>query len=140
MVRNKTREDKVEDFHKAFKLDINSQARVNLLNLRAKLIEEETREVVQAIDAISTELIFHKRPSADHWGHLLKELCDLQYVLSGTIVALKDLPTHVFDAAFNRVHDSNMSKLDDEGNPIYNKEGKVLKGKNYKEPDLSMLV
>jgi len=33
-----------------------------------------------------------------------------------------------------------MSKLDDEGNPIYNKEGKVLKGKNYKEPDLSILV
>ena len=55
MMRSRTREDKVEEFHKAFKLDINSQSRVSLLNLRAKLIEEETREVVQAIDAISTE-------------------------------------------------------------------------------------
>jgi predicted HAD superfamily Cof-like phosphohydrolase len=140
MMRSRTREENVEEFHKAFNLDINSSARISLLNLRARLIEEESREVIEAIDAISTEIIFSKKPSSDHWSHLLKELCDLQYVLSGTIVALKDLPTHVFDAAFNRVHDSNMSKLDEEGNAIYDEKGKVLKSKNYREPDLSTLV
>ena len=44
------------------------------------------------------------------------------------------------DEAKNRVHESNMSKLDEDGKPIYRDEGKVLKGPNYKPPDLSDLV
>ena len=39
-----------------------------------------------------------------------------------------------FGVAFNRVHNSNMSKLDDEGKPIYRQDGKVLKSDNYKPP------
>ena len=60
------------------------------------------------------------------------------FVLLGTIIkhGLQDK----IEPIFNEIHRSNMSKLDDEGNPIYNEEGKVLKGKNYKEPDLSILV
>jgi len=42
--------------------------------------------------------------------------------------------------AFQLVHKSNMSKLDDDGNPIFREDGKVLKGPNYKAPDLSDLV
>jgi len=42
--------------------------------------------------------------------------------------------------AFYRVHMSNMSKLGDDGKPIYREDGKVLKGPNYKSPDLSDLV
>ena len=44
------------------------------------------------------------------------------------------------EQALRRVHKSNMSKLDDDGKPIYREDGKVLKGPNYQPPDLSDLV
>ena len=43
------------------------------------------------------------------------------------------------DEALDRVHQSNLSKLDEEGNPIYREDGKVLKGPNYKPPTLEDL-
>jgi hypothetical protein len=46
----------------------------------------------------------------------------------------------VFLEAFTRVHNSNMSKLDSSGNPVLREDGKVLKGPNYKKPDLADLV
>ena len=44
------------------------------------------------------------------------------------------------DEAMNRIFESNMSKLDEDGKPIYRDDGKVLKGPNYKAPSLSDLV
>jgi predicted HAD superfamily Cof-like phosphohydrolase len=44
------------------------------------------------------------------------------------------------DEAMKRIHRSNMSKLDDTGQPIYRHDGKVLKGPNYKEPTLTDIV
>lgn len=44
------------------------------------------------------------------------------------------------EEAYNRVHKSNMTKLDDEGNPVYREDGKVLKGPNYKPPFLEDLT
>jgi len=67
---------------------------------------------------------------------LLKEMDDLQYVLSGMAVVL-GLPLQV---AFTRVHQSNMSKLGADGKPVYRSDGKVLKGPNYTPPDLEDLV
>jgi len=46
----------------------------------------------------------------------------------------------VFMEAFARVHNSNMSKLDSNGNPILREDGKVMKGPNYKKPDLTDLL
>ncbi len=46
----------------------------------------------------------------------------------------------VFMEAFARVHDSNMSKLDSNGKPIIREDGKVMKGPNYKKPDLNDLL
>lgn len=46
----------------------------------------------------------------------------------------------VFMEAFDRVHASNMSKLGDDGKPIRREDGKILKGPNYREPDLTDLV
>jgi predicted HAD superfamily Cof-like phosphohydrolase len=43
-------------------------------------------------------------------------------------------------SVFNEVHASNMSKLGDDGRPIYREDGKVLKGPNYRKPDLSKFV
>ena len=66
----------------------------------------------------------------------LKELADLVYVCYQYAENLDwDL-----DEALYRVHASNMSKLDEDGKPIYRKDGKVLKGPNYAPPNLEDLV
>lgn len=44
------------------------------------------------------------------------------------------------DAALREVHSSNMSKLDDKGNPIIREDGKVLKGPNFREPNLAKVM
>ena len=66
----------------------------------------------------------------------LKELADLVYVCYQYAVNMGwDL-----DKAMERVHESNMSKLDEYGKPIYREDGKVLKGPNYNPPNLEDLV
>ena len=65
----------------------------------------------------------------------LKELADLVYVC----YQYAENMGWFLDEALNRVHESNMSKLDEDGKPIYREDGKVLKGPNYKPPDLSDL-
>ena len=66
----------------------------------------------------------------------LKELADLVYVCYQYAENM-----HWFlDAALDRVHESNMSKLGEDGKPIYREDGKVLKGPNYKPPNLSDLI
>jgi predicted HAD superfamily Cof-like phosphohydrolase len=85
---------------------------------RIALIDEEYDELIEALN----------------WGDrrfIAKELADLVYVVIGTAVAL-GIP---FDAVFDAVHKSNMSKLDDEGKPYLRADGKVEKGPNYKAPD-----
>jgi len=120
--------NKLNSFHSTFKhpVDINypslNSVDKNLL-LRRKLIEEEYNEVIEAIATKKADKV-------------LKELCDLVYVCVGMATTYG----WDFDTAFNRVHASNMSKLDDEGNPVYNKDGKVIKSKNYVPPKLNNLV
>jgi len=66
----------------------------------------------------------------------LKELADLVFVCYQYAENLRwDL-----DEALNRVYQSNMSKLGEDGKPILREDGKILKGPNYKEPNLSDLV
>ena len=65
----------------------------------------------------------------------LKELADLVYVC----YQYAENMGWFLDEAMNRVHESNLSKLDEDGKPIYREDGKVLKGPNYKPPDLSDL-
>ena len=74
--------------------------------------------------------------SNEHKENCLKELADLGYVCYQYAANMGwDL-----DEAMFRVHQSNMSKLDNEGKPIYREDGKVLKGPNYKPPNLKDLV
>lgn len=91
-----------------------------LESMRFKLIIEELHEFTDATDK----------------ENLLKELADLLYVVYG-YAATYGLP---IDEAFKRVHESNMSKLGDDGKPLYRDDGKVLKGPNYKQADLGDLV
>ena len=66
----------------------------------------------------------------------LKELADLVYVVYG----YANVKGWDLDEAVKRVHQSNMSKLDDEGKPIRREDGKILKGPHYKKPSLGDLI
>ncbi len=93
------------------------------------MIVEEFKEFLEA-----EGMLF--RQSLPLHEEALKELADLVYVCFQYAVNMGwDL-----DEALNRVHKSNMSKLDDEGKPIYRDDGKVLKSKKYKPPFLTDLV
>ena len=93
------------------------------------LIVEEFKEFLE-----SEGLLFRK--NIDIESEALKELADLVYVC----YQYAENMGWLLDEALNRVHLSNMSKLDKEGKPIYREDGKVLKGPNYTPPNLTDLV
>lgn len=101
-----------------------------LLKFQQSLIKEEYKELMEAIDDLIED------PSnLQKAEHMLKELADLPYVCYQLAAATgMDL-----DKAIDRVHVSNMSKMVN-GAPVKNKEGKVMKGPNYKLPVLTDLV
>ena len=118
--------DKVGIFMKTFKQDVKekpsfSSEKIN--NLRISLIEEELRELKEAMQ--NKDLT-----------EVADALTDILYVTYGA--------GHAFginlDKCFDEVQNSNMSKLDENGKPIYNESGKVMKGPNYFKPNLSKFV
>ena len=93
------------------------------------LIVEEFKEFLEAESTLYLS-------SNEHRENCLKELADLVYVCYQYAANMGwDL-----DEAMYRVHESNMSKLDESGEPILREDGKVLKGPNYKPPNLEDLV
>ena len=134
----KNREAVVREFHKAFGIAIDEVPTASLLKLRKTLIEEEVRELFAEIDAAIDLISKNEHVPHEIYANMLKELADVQVVLSGTSVAL--LPLKRLHEAFLRVHISNMSKLDEHGKPVYRADGKVLKGLNYTPPTVSDLV
>ena len=132
----KSREDSLQEFHSAFGHPVDEAMTVDGMELRRSLIVEEFTELMSEMSQVSIALARGRKPKLEVRENLLKELCDLQYVISGMAVAF-GLPLQV---AFNRVHASNMSKLGEDGKPIYREDGKVLKGPNYEPPDLKDLV
>ena len=96
--------------------------------VQKELIIEEFKEFLEA----EGFLFLHGK---NHQEHALKELADLVYVC----YQYAENMGWFLDEALDRVHKSNMSKLDEDGNPIYREDGKVLKGPDYKPPDLSDL-
>jgi predicted HAD superfamily Cof-like phosphohydrolase len=91
--------------------------------LRARLLAEECRELLEAIEAGDLEQI-------------AKESADLAYVLRGTTDAYGiDL-----DAAIEAVHASNMSKVGPDGSVLRDAGGKVLKGPHYRLPDMRPIL
>jgi len=119
---NKSPLDMVRQFHRIMGQDLDATYAQNgdLDRLRIKLVSEEFDEVC----------------ASESDDNLLKELADLVYVTYGYAAAFGwDL-----DEAVRRVHASNMSKLDENGDPLYRNDGKVMKGPNYEAPDLSDLV
>ena len=98
-----------------------STDRIN--KLRLDLIKEELSELTDAMN--NKDLL-----------EVADALTDILYVTYGA--------GHAFgidlDKCFDEVQNSNMSKLDENGKPIYNEKGKVMKGPNYFKPDLSKFV
>tara|TARA_R110001606_G_scaffold49634_1_gene125157 strand:+ start:6221 stop:6631 length:411 start_codon:yes stop_codon:yes gene_type:complete len=136
MWKDRIRESAVAEFHQSMGHQIDGPFSLKELELRMKLIKEECAELECESDILHMQFIRNGRTQAETRANFLKELGDLQYVISGCAVAL-GLPINI---AFNRIHKSNMSKLDDNGKPILREDGKVLKGPNYKEPQMKDLV
>ena len=117
---------KVKKFMETFGQEVKSKPSFSsekINELRFNLIKEELDEFKQALD--NNNLL----EAAD-------ALTDILYVTYGA--------GHAFgidlDACFNEVQNSNMSKLGNDGKPIYNDQGKVMKGPNYYKPDLSKFI
>lgn len=127
----------VKEFHLAYNLPVNKHLNLDEVYLRGNLNLEEymelDAELADAKEQLFKNSIIISRETKER---ILKESCDLVYVVVGLCVAM-GLP---FDEAFKRVHESNMSKLGEDGKPIYRDDGKILKGPNYKKADLSDLV
>ncbi len=96
----------------------------NILLLRLQLIQEELGELAEAFNEESLL-------------GALDALVDLQYVISGTVLTLG--LQDVFDAAFDEVHRSNMSKLEN-GKPLTDEAGRIKKGKDYFKPNLQQFL
>ena len=92
------------------------------------LIVEEFKEFLEA----EGFLFMHGK---NHQEHALKELADLVYVC----YQYAENMGWFLDEALHRVHQSNLSKLDEDGEPILREDGKVLKGPNYAPPELTDL-
>ena len=118
--------DKVKKFMKTFGQEVKEKAEFpneKITSLRLDLIKEELNELE---DAISKKDI---KEVAD-------ALTDILYVTYGA--------GHAFgidlDKCFEEVQSSNMSKLGDDGKPIYNEKGKVMKGPKYFKPNLKKIL
>ena len=120
----KTNFERVKEFMKSFGQEVKSKPKwpkEDTMELRIDLIEEELGEFKDAILSADGTLV-----------DVADALSDLLYVVYGA--------GHSFgidlDDCFAEVHRSNMSKLGEDGKPIYREDGKVLKGPNFSEPDL----
>lgn len=128
-------EQQVKRFQELMEMDIDAPYTADLLELRKTLINEEVAELNVEIDTLITELKTNGVINKETKLRMYKELADLQYVLSGMVVTFA-IP---LEKIFARVQESNLSKLVN-GKPLKREDGKVLKGPNYKKPDLSDLA
>ena len=120
--------NQVLDFHKVFNIPASHHPQIPDLDrciLRHDLLQEEVDELADACNEMDIVAV------AD-------ALTDILYILLGTVHEF-GLHKH-FERCFDEVHRSNMSKLDEDGRPIYRADGKVLKSKNYSKPDLEKII
>ena len=116
----------VKKFMETFGQEVKTKADFpsdKIVKLRYDLIQEELEEFGEAI-------------RSRNLTEIADSLTDILYVTYGAGIAFGiDL-----DKCFDEVQRSNMSKLGEDGKPIYNEHGKVMKGPNYFKPDLSKFV
>lgn len=119
----------VEAFHNAFGIENNYEPTAELseadILLRYKLMREENEEYLEA--AQNGDIV-----------EIADALGDQLYILCGTI--LKHGLQHKIAEVFQEIQRSNMSKLDENGKPIYREDGKVMKSDLYFKPDIKAIL
>ena len=119
----------VKEFHTSFGLGVSEEMRADLGEqknmLRFNLMDEENKEYLEA--AQNNDLV----EVADALG-------DMLYILCGTI--LEHGMQYKIEEVFEEIQRSNMSKLGEDGKPIYREDGKVLKSPNYFKPNIKEIL
>ena len=119
----------VKLFHETFGLGVSTEMKADLgklkNELRFNLMKEENEEYLEAVQ--NNDLV-----------EIADALGDMLYILCGTIV--EHGLQHKIEAVFDEIQRSNMSKLDENGKPIYREDGKVMKGANYFKPDFTQIL
>jgi len=118
----------VAEFHTVF--SIGNASEMTLINekdytLRYNLIKEENEEYLEACK--NGDIV-----------EIADALGDQLYILFGTI--LKHGLQHKIEEVYDEIHRSNMSKLDENGKPIFREDGKILKSQNYFKPDIKSIL
>lgn len=120
----------VEAFYKAFNIPLPETMRYlhkERALLRHKLLQEEVGELLDASMASQGTIV-----------DVADAITDCFYILIGT--ALEYGIADKLPALFDEVHASNMSKLDENGKPLYREDGKVIKSELYKKPNLKDII
>jgi uncharacterized protein YacL (UPF0231 family) len=145
---DRTREECLEQFIKTFRGSLDARLWIKLV--KEELAEAQAEEVgtvahlkeiadlqyvIEGFDLVAPDALLSltSTEELDQWEYLMIESDEtLKY-------AMNYYGNEALDEAFMRVHLSNMSKLGEDGKPIFREDGKVLKGPNYKAPDLTDL-
>ncbi|WP_333810166.1 nucleoside triphosphate pyrophosphohydrolase family protein [Flavobacterium sp.] len=119
----------VRIFHETYGLGVSEEMKADLgalkNELRFNLMKEENEEYLEAVQ--NNDII----EVADALG-------DMLYILCGTI--LEHGLQHKIEEVFDEIQRSNMSKLGEDGKPIYREDGKVMKGPNYFKPNFEEIL
>jgi predicted HAD superfamily Cof-like phosphohydrolase len=124
----KTQLKQVEEFHNAFGQENGTEPQLleeKAFELRHRLMAEENEEYKEA--CMEGDIV-----------QIADALGDQLYILCGTI--LKHGLQDKIEEVFNEIQNSNMSKLDAEGKPIFREDGKILKGPNYFPPNIFKIL
>ena len=119
----------VKLFHETFGLGVSTEMKADLgklkNELRFNLMKEENEEYLEAVE--NNDIV-----------EIADALGDMLYILCGTI--LEHGLQHKIEEVFDEIQRSNMSKLGEDGKPIYREDGKVMKGPNYFKPNFSDIL
>ena len=123
----KSNQEQAKEFRKLYRIESSDSKPVR--QYQVDLITEEYQEFIEAEGMLFRESDRYKE-------ECLKELADLVYVCYQYAANMGwDL-----DRALELIHQSNLSKLGEDGKPILREDGKILKGPNYKKPNLHSLI
>lgn len=116
-------------FHETYGLGVSEEMKADLgtlkNELRYNLMKEENEEYLEAVQ--NNDII-----------EIADALGDMLYILCGTI--LEHGLQHKIEEVFDEIQRSNMSKLGEDGKPIYREDGKVMKGPNYFKPNFEEIL
>ena len=119
----------VRIFHETYGLGVSEEMKADLgtlkNELRYNLMKEENEEYLEAVQ--NNDIV-----------EIADALGDMLYILCGTI--LEHGLQHKIEEVFDEIQRSNMSKLGEDGKPIYREDGKVMKGPNYFKPNFEEIL